>query len=237
MSDDAIPGSEAATRPTWWRKPEVAVLIVLVIAAYFVRLNDLSMRGEEPRRAQVAFEILQRGDWVVPREQGDPFLSRPPLQNWLIAASSTLFGTREAWAVRFPSAVAMLFTTLMIYGYCRTRLTRVGALAAAAGFATFAELFTIGAQAETEMVFIALVSASLILWHWGQLSNWPATTTWIVSYSCMALGVLCKGPQPPVYFVGSVGLYLLLTGRLRILFQSRSHRWPFGWRMRLSWPG
>lgn len=205
-------------RQRWWCEAEVAVLILLVLAAYFVRLNDVSMRGEEPRRAQVAFEILQRGDWLVPREQGAPFLSRPPLQNWLIAGSSLLFDSRSPWVTRLPSAIAMLLTTLMIYGYCRTRLTKVGALAAAAGFATLAELFTIGAQAETEMVFIALVSSSLILWHWGQMSGWPAIVTWIAGYSCMALAVLCKGPQPPVYFVGGVGLYLLVTRQLRLLF-------------------
>src|SRR4051794_18231038 len=60
-------------RKCWWCEPELIVLIALVAAAYVVRIDDLSMRGEEPRRAQVAFEILQRGDWIVPREQGEPF--------------------------------------------------------------------------------------------------------------------------------------------------------------------
>ncbi len=202
---------------SWWREPEIAVLILLVAAAYFVRLDDLSMRGEEPRRAQVAFEILQRGDWIVPREQGTPFLSRPPLQNWLIALCTELFNSRSAWVVRLPSALAMLFTTLLIYGYARTGLSRTGAIAAAAAFATFAEMFTTGAQAETEAVFIALVSGSLILWHWGQIRGWPAACTWIAGYSLMALAVLCKGPQPPVYFVGSIGIYLLITRQLRSL--------------------
>src|SRR5438128_12114215 len=85
--------SQASPRPCWWREAEVAILILLVAAAYFVRLNDVSMRGEEPRRAQVAFEMMQRSDWLVPREQGDPFLSRPPLQNWPIAGSSMPFNS------------------------------------------------------------------------------------------------------------------------------------------------
>ena len=91
-------------RSPWWREAEVVWLFLLVILAYFTRAGDLPLRGEEPTRAQIAFEMLERGDWIVPREQGDPFLSRPPLQNWTIAASYLIFGSREAWVLRLPSA-------------------------------------------------------------------------------------------------------------------------------------
>ena len=56
-----------------------------------------------------------------------------------------------------------------------------------------------------------------MLWHWGQLRGWPALTTWVVSYSLVGLGVLCKGPQPVVYFCGSVGLYLVINHQWRRL--------------------
>jgi len=220
MSGDPGGEEEAAAGRRWWREPEIAILIALVVAAYLVRIGDVSMRGEEPRRAQVAFQLQARGDWVVPWDQDTPFLSRPPFQNWLIAGSTMVCGSRAPWAVRLPSVLAMGLTVLLIYGYSRTRLSRVGALAAAAGFATFGELFTTGSQAETEMVFIALVSGSLLLWHWGQLRCWPATWTWMASYACVGLGVLCKGPQAPVYFFTAVTTYLLLTGQWRRLFTS-----------------
>ncbi len=210
---------EAEVRRPWWREPEVAIVIVLVVAAYFVRIGDVSMRGEESRRAQVAFEMLQCGDWIVPREQGQPFLSRPPLQNWLIAASTVVCGSRQPWAVRLPSVLAMLATALLIYGYARTGLSRAGALASALAFVTFGEMFTTGCQAETEMIFISLVSASLLLWHWGQLRGWPETRTWIASYVLVGLAILCKGPQPPVYFLLPVSLYLFWTGQVRRLFR------------------
>jgi 4-amino-4-deoxy-L-arabinose transferase-like glycosyltransferase len=189
----------------------------VVLAAYFVRIGDVSMRGEEPRRAQVAFEMIERGDWVVPREQGSPFLSRPPLQNWLIAASTTVCGSRAPWAARLPSVLAMLLTCLLIYGYARIGLSRGGALCAALAFATCAEMFTTGCQAETEMVFIALVGAALLLWHWGDLRGWPALLTWCVAYVLVGLGVLCKGPQPPIYFLMAVSAYLLANRRWRHL--------------------
>jgi 4-amino-4-deoxy-L-arabinose transferase-like glycosyltransferase len=218
MFTDPTPQREGVSPKPWWREAEVGLLIALVVAAHFLRVGDVSMRGEEPRRAQVAFELLQRGDWVVPREQGEPFLSRPPLHNWLIALSTLLCGTRDAWAVRLPSVLATLCTTLLIFGYSRTCLSRTGALAAAAAFATMGEMFTTGYQAETEAVFIALVSASLLVWHWGQVRGWPALRTWTAGYAFVGLAVLTKGPQAPVYFLASVSAYLLLTGQWRRVF-------------------
>ena len=210
----AGPGSQ---RP-WWREAEFGLLIMLVVGAFLLRVGDVSMRGEEPRRARVAFEILDRHDWIVPREQGEPFLSRPPMQNWAIAISTLICGSREPWAVRLPSVLAMLFITILIYGYSRTCLSRLGALAAGAAFVTLGEMFTTGCQAETEAVFIALVSGSLLWWHWGQVAGWSALRKWIGSYVLVGLGVLVKGPQPPVYFVASVGAYIVLTGQWRLLF-------------------
>jgi 4-amino-4-deoxy-L-arabinose transferase-like glycosyltransferase len=225
---------------------EVAVLVALVVAAYFVRIGDISMRGEEPTRSEVGFEMLQTGEWVVPHLQGDIF-TRPPLQNWLIAGSCVVCGSRDAWVVRLPSVIAMLFLTLLIYGYARTGLSRAASLAAAAVFPTFAEMFTTGCQAETEMVFIALVSAALIVWHWGQMRGWPALVTWVTSYALVGLGVLCKGPQPAVYFCSSVAAYLVLTRQWRRLF-SVAHlagilagaaivlAWLIPCTLRTSWP-
>src|SRR5260370_22766156 len=218
MNDNSMQIPEAPPRNPWWREPEIAVLIVLVVAAYILRLGDVTLRGEEMRRALVGFEMMENGDWIVPRVQGEPLLSRPPLQNWVIVASTVICGSREAWVLRLHSVLAMLVTTILIYGYARTCLSRLGALPAAAAFATLGEMFEIGNKAETEMLFIALVSAALLLWHWGQVRNLPATRTWIISYVLVALAILCKGPQAPVYFLTSVGAYLLLTGQVRRLF-------------------
>jgi 4-amino-4-deoxy-L-arabinose transferase-like glycosyltransferase len=70
----------------WWLEIELALLVVLVVGAYFTRMTALSVRGEESRRGLIAREMLDTGDWIVPRCQGIPLFSRPPLQNWLIAA-------------------------------------------------------------------------------------------------------------------------------------------------------
>lgn len=214
--------SRPASGRRWWLEIEVAWLIVLVAGIYFLRLTDLTIRGEESRRARIAEEMMESGDWIVPRQQGQPFLSRPPLQNWLIALTALCRGQCDLLAVRFSTALATLLTVLLIYGYSRNFLSPMGALAAGAAYATMGQVMVLGGLAETEATFTLLVSASLMVWHWGHVRGWPAPRTWVASYALVALGALAKGPQAPTYFAASVGLFLILTGQWRLLF-TRAH--------------
>src|SRR5262245_29014211 len=110
------PTTESPRRPRW-REVELLLLVVFVVAAYFTRMSDLSLRGEETRRALIAREMIETGDWIVPRTQGVPLFSRPPLQNWLIAVIGMVRGEIDAVAVRLPSVCAVLLTAMLIYGY------------------------------------------------------------------------------------------------------------------------
>jgi 4-amino-4-deoxy-L-arabinose transferase-like glycosyltransferase len=220
---DAIPERACLAVRSWWREAgTIGLLVALVLVAYFWRADELPLRGEEATRAEIAFEMVQRGDPIVPFHQGEPFRIRPPLQNWLIAASCLAFGSWDEWGVRFPSLVATLLTTLLIYGYSRNFLSRLGALSAAAAFATFADMFAMGRQAETEALFIFLIAASLLSWHWAFVRRWPDAVTYALGYGFMALAMLTKGLQAPVYFVGATTAYLVLTGQRQKLF-SRGH--------------
>lgn len=200
----------------------VLLLILLVIAVYFVRLDDLTIRGEESRRATVAMGMIATGDWIAPRQQGDPFFmsARPPLQSWTMAIIGLVRGSVDVVAVRLPSVMAVLLTTLLVYGYSRTFLSGIGAFAAGAAFATMGQVMELGRLGETDALFTLFVSSSFLLWHWGLSQRWHPAATWSLAWLCVALATLTKGPQAPTYFVASIGLYLLITRQ---------------WRFALSW--
>jgi 4-amino-4-deoxy-L-arabinose transferase-like glycosyltransferase len=213
--------TQAAARP-WWRERELYCLILVVLAAHFFRLNELTIRGEESRRFTIGWEMVQSGDWIVPRVQGEPVFYRPPLQNWLLGLSAWLCGTCDAWAVRLPGALAVLATALLLYFYCRRSLSPLGAFTAGASFATMAQVLELGRLAETEALFTLLVSASLLVWHWGYSAGWPDARMWIAAYSLAGLGMLAKGSQAPIYLAASTGVFLLWKRQWRRLF-SLSH--------------
>lgn len=209
---------ESAERSGRRRLISVWALVILVLAIYGSRLETLTIRGEEPRRAGLAKEMLSTGEWIVPRLQGRDFLSRPPLQAWSIAFFSKLTGGVDRLSMRLPSALAILLTVLVVYWYSSHFLKREGAFAAGVAFATMAQVMELGRLAETEALFTFFVGSSLLVWHLGYEKRWPAPRVWMVGYGLAALGALTKGPQAPVYFVGAVVFFLALRRDWRFLF-------------------
>lgn len=205
--------SANSARNSWWREPEWLLLVLLVGGIYFTRLDMPTLRGEETRWGTCARLHLELGDWAVPRQQGRVFPERPPLGNWLMALFMLVLGESSPWAVRLPSAVAMLGTTTLVYAYSRRFLARGGALAAGAAMATMGEVMVLGRLGESEAVFTLLVSASLLVWHWGYSAGWSKMLTWSSGFTLAALAGLVKGPQGPIYFVAITGFYLLFIER------------------------
>ncbi|HVX11457.1 MAG TPA: glycosyltransferase family 39 protein [Pirellulales bacterium] len=217
---------DARFRRLWpaWLEPQLVTLVLIFVGIYFTRLGDLTLRGEETRRARVAIEMIETGDWVVPREQGRLFPDRPPLGNWLIALSMLVTGSYGTIAVRLPTALATFATTLIIYGYSRRFLTANAALAAGLAYATMGQVLSLGMLAETEATLTLFVGASLLVWHlmYRQKETLPAWQTWCTGYVLAALAALAKGPQGPIYFAAAAFAYLGVRRDWRFLL-SWSH--------------
>ncbi len=210
-------GQEPASSPPVWREREFYVVLLLAAALYVPRLTTLSIRGEESRRAIIAREMVERGDWVVPRQQGVVRLSRPPLQNWLIAGFTLAFGEINLTAVRLPGLISTILTVGLIYWYSRRRLERTAALVAAVAYASLLQVLEQGRTGETEPIFTFLVAASLLLWH-GCWMESHQRTAWILGGLFGGLAMLTKGLQAPLYFFGSIWAYLVWTRQWQALF-------------------
>ena len=204
---------------SWWREWEIGLLTLLVVVVYLSRLDAISLRGEETRRAGIAIEMIRSGDWIVPRLQDRPVFFRPPLQNWAIAVVGLWRGRVDTTAIRVPTVIALLLTTLLIYAYSRSFLSRLGALSAAVAFATMGEVMQTGRLGETDMLLTLFISSSLLVWHYGRVRDWPAIWVWSGGYLLAALAVLTKGPQGILYFAGPVGTFLVVTGHWREAFR------------------
>ena len=204
------------------RRWELLLLVALVAAIYFSRLGAVPFRGEETRWARVAWEMKETGDWIVPRQQGQVFPDRPPLNSWCMALASLATGTMDRATVRLPTALATLLTVLLIYAYCGQFLSRWGAFSAGLVYASFPQILQLGQFAESDALFTLCVSGSLLVWHTGYLRAWRPAATWAAGYLLAALAGLAKGPQGPVYFVATVVVFLAAKRDWRYLF-SRAH--------------
>lgn len=201
-----------------WSDPLAVTLLVLIVSTFYgVRLTDQPLVGEETRWGSGAREMLATGDWVVPRQQGTVFPERPPLTMWLMASAGYVRGDVDAAAIRLPSVIAVVLTSLAIYSYTRAIISGFAAFVAALAYASMAQVLQIGRMGESEAVFALLVGSSLMSWHWGYLRGWWPAATWSVGFAFAALAALTKGPQAPAYFVAITGTYLLLRRDWRYL--------------------
>jgi 4-amino-4-deoxy-L-arabinose transferase-like glycosyltransferase len=166
--------------------------------------------------------MIQTGDWVVPRQQGMIYVSRPPLGSWPIAVLAAVRGRLDVFSIRLPSLTAVLLTAVLVYGYARIYLTRLGAFTAGVAYPTMAQVLQIGRLAETEAFFALLVAGSLFLWHAGYLRRWPMWLTWSAGYTLAGAAGLTKGPQGPLYFVAVTWTFLIVRRDWRWFF-SRHH--------------
>lgn len=95
--------------------------LILFLAVYLIPLGVRPLISpDETRYAEAAREMLDSGDWVVPRLNGVCYFEKPVLGYWAFAASMKVFG-RNAFALRFPSALATLlaaaFLVLLMHAF------------------------------------------------------------------------------------------------------------------------
>ncbi len=178
------------------------------------------MRGEDSRRATIALEMMDTGDWIVPRQQGVPYLSRPPVHSWTMAGLAYMRGELDYWAIRLPSVAGVLGMVLVVYAVGVMTLGNPPALVGAAAMASLPQVLEMGRTGETDPMFSFLVSSSMLLWFVGYSKNWPRGVVWSLGYALAALATLTKGIQATPYFVGATWLFLICR---------RDWRWLFSW--------
>lgn len=209
----------------------------LVLAVLFLALGENPLLSfNEARRAVPAREMLESGDWLLPRLNGELYLRKPPLLYWLIAALGSMAGGVGEWVARLPSALAALLAVVLCYRHALRvfgpwpALFGVQILAANAGFAVFAR------RAEIEMLLAASCTGAflLLLRHFrdgGKGGLW-------VAYLLMGLGFLAKGPLVLLFVIPP----LLIHGwRFRASRAWAALASPLGWliflAVGLSWYG
>ncbi|MST00629.1 MAG: hypothetical protein EXS29_04885, partial [Pedosphaera sp.] len=96
--------------------------LVLALAAllFFALLGTRSLNEpDEGRYGEIAREMVESGDWLVPRIWYVPHLDKPPMTYWLVAFSIKAFGVNE-WAIRLPLALAGLSGALAAFLLARS---------------------------------------------------------------------------------------------------------------------
>jgi 4-amino-4-deoxy-L-arabinose transferase-like glycosyltransferase len=184
----------------------VQILIFLGFC-YFLYFFNLGLWDlwvpDEPKYAQVAKEMVDRGDWVLMHFNGIVYGDKPPLFFWLIALSSYLWQGFTSFSVRFPSAFFGTLTILLTFLLGkRLYSSRVGFFSGLI-LATSAYFMHLSTRANIDATLTFFTTTSLFCFFlWAQYGsekglneNRPVETLLIYGYYVsMALATLAKGP-------------------------------------------
>jgi 4-amino-4-deoxy-L-arabinose transferase-like glycosyltransferase len=109
---------------------------------------------DEGRYTDVAHEMVELDDWLVPRLNPErPHFTKPPMTYWAIATSFSVFGNNE-WAARLPNALAFALTGLLVFGLAQRLRLETPVLAAGIWMTMWGPV--IGANAVTTDTLLTL---------------------------------------------------------------------------------
>ncbi|HMQ03711.1 MAG TPA: glycosyltransferase family 39 protein [Pyrinomonadaceae bacterium] len=91
-----------------------AAIAVITIFVYLFGLGVPLLGPDEPRYAQVAREMFDRGDWITPTLGGFNWFEKPSLLYWLQIVFYNLFGVSE-YSARLGSALFGLGTVASLW--------------------------------------------------------------------------------------------------------------------------
>lgn len=173
-------------------------LLLLTCLLFFTALGNHQLQGStEPRVAGIAMEMHLLDDWVTPRLNGQPFLEKPPLSLWLDASALRIFGL-SAWSVRLASALAGLFSVLLVYAMLRA-WQRPAWVAAGAGLllATTASYWgNVRQVGEDALLSLGVTLALLAFFHLHRPGALGSRQRWLgwLGFACgIAIATTSKG--------------------------------------------
>jgi 4-amino-4-deoxy-L-arabinose transferase-like glycosyltransferase len=168
----------------------LGIALVLGLAGIF---QHSLWTPDEPREAEIGREMLLSGWTSMPELGGAPFLEKPPLHPWVMAACYRLFGVSEGVA-RLPAFLAGIGSVLVAAALARRIAGRSGALCAAVVLATMVGFADISHKAVNDALLCCFVGAA----HLFLLER----RTLPLAGLCTGLAFLTKGPIGPILALG-----------------------------------
>lgn len=150
---------------------------------------------DETRYAEISREMVQSGDWVVPRLLGLRYFEKPIAGYWLNSISQLVFGENN-FSARFMPALMTFLSACLVYWlglrlWGNPRKAFISAFIYLSGFL----VFTIGTFNVLDPILTFWLTASMCSFYWAisadsQQSKWKA---YCLLGVCCGFGVLTKG--------------------------------------------
>lgn len=196
----------------------LAGMLILLVPALLVNLGIVPLYVEEPRRATVAFEMLLRGNWLVPTINGDFYYLKPPFFNWILASMYQMAGNTDEFTTRLPTVFSLLLFGMIIFLTGKKYVSlSFGALSAFLFVTVAGNLFFNSLLAEIDIFYSLVTFTGLVsLFHFHRQKKY--LLLFVIIYFLGAIGTLTKG-LPSLVFTGlSLLVFFIVNREFKKLF-------------------
>lgn len=202
-----------------------------------------TLTSHEAPVVQGAIEMLESGHWLAPTLCGEPWLEKPPLAHWAIAALGWLCGGINEGVARIPSGLCGVLGLLLLASLAARQRGRDFGLLVGLILSTSVWFITYSRLAEADIYLWLLTTACLCVFfrHGAALDDQPTNASRSQShlfFVLLGLTNLAKGVLFGAALVLAVCVCWALTRRSRRVWRFLCN--PAGWALFLAlgaaWP-
>lgn len=171
------------------------VVLLTSLGWFVLGTKDLALVDrDEPMIAEVARQMVQRGEWLTPHLPAweEKSIFKPPLAMWVMAGSFKVFGVSE-FAARLPSAVCAALTAALLFAWAGRRWGRSAGLVAAACMVVPLLPTIVGHMAVTDSL-LTLLGTIILLCLERSLRVGGCLACNVTIWTLAGAGMLIKGP-------------------------------------------
>ncbi|MCC6837717.1 MAG: glycosyltransferase family 39 protein, partial [Bacteroidia bacterium] len=182
------------------------LIVAIATPIAFIKLDSFPIRlWDESMFAVNSFEMLERGEYIIPYYKGEMNLwnSKPPLLLWIQMLSIKTFGLNEL-AIRLPSAIAAAATILLMFFFIRKHTNNILAWLTALVLITSTGYFTIhtGRTGDSDALLTLLLTSCNVIFLDSILSNNFSNKRILSFFILLTLAFLCKSFASVLFSLG-----------------------------------
>lgn len=193
---------------------------ILLIPALLINLglNPVFLASDEAIRGLVSMEMILSGDYVVPTIQGEMYLKKPPLFNWILALFFNLFQSHNEFILRLPNIISIILFGLVIYfsfksTFGKYKAATLSLIVLTTGRILFWDSFL--GLIDITFSWLIFLDFMILYYYFKRGKFWHL---FIISYAIITMAFLLKG-MPALVFQGlSLLVVFLAFGKFKKLF-------------------
>ncbi|HLO91783.1 MAG TPA: glycosyltransferase family 39 protein [Lentimicrobium sp.] len=188
-----------------------------MIPTLLLNLGLFPLISDEPTRGIVTLEMLISGDYFHPTINGEAYLNKPPLFNWLQSLFIVVTGSMKEYAFRLPTVLSLISIASIIYFTSRKFLSDY-AFIAATGYIICGRILFWDSFMGLIDISYSLITFCSFVWLIYYYQSQRYLILFIGSYLLSAIGFLMKGMPSLAFQLLSVSAILIYNKQYKQLF-------------------